>query len=65
MYVTTTAVRAGELPALVVLSVVWVTSIGLMAVVNILIDSEFKRPLAVLALTWAAGLGLVVIARVR
>lgn len=63
VYVAATAVRAGALGALAVLTVVWATSIGLMTLVNVLIDSDFKRPLAVLALIWATGLVLAGVAR--
>ena len=62
IYLANTGLRAGEDGALAVLALVWVTSIGSMAVVNVVIDSDFKRPLLALAGAWGVGLVLAVVA---
>lgn len=62
-YVANTALRSSGWGALIVLTVVWVTSIGWMALVNVLIRSAFKRPLLVLAALWGMALVLAVTAR--
>lgn len=62
-YVANTGLRSGEGSALAVLALVWATSIGWMALVNVLIGSDFKRPLLGLAGLW--GLALVVAATAR
>ena len=62
MYLANTGLRPGEAGALAVLALVWVISIGLMAVVNVAIDSDFKPPLLALAGAWALGLVLAVLA---
>lgn len=61
-YLANTGLRSGEGGALAVLTLVWVTSIGWMALVNVLIDSDFKRPLLALAGMWAFALVLAAVA---
>jgi len=63
VYVANTGIRAADFGALAVLTLVWATSIGCMALVNLLIDSDFKRPIVGLALIWAVGLALAAAAR--
>ncbi|QIN84446.1 hypothetical protein GBA63_18715 [Rubrobacter tropicus] len=62
-YLANTSLRSGEGGALVVLALVWATSIGWMALVNVVIDSDFKRPLLALAGLWAIALVLAAVAR--
>lgn len=62
-YLANTGLRSGEDGALAVLTLVWVTSIGWMALVNVLIDSDFKRPLLALAGLWGFALVLAAVAR--
>jgi hypothetical protein len=45
VYVANTGLRSGGGGALAVLTVAWAVSMGWMAVVNVLIDSDFKLPL--------------------
>lgn len=62
-YLANTGLRSGEDGALAVLALVWTTSIGWMALVNVLIDSDFKRPLLALAALWGLALVLAVVGR--
>lgn len=61
-YLANTSLRSGEGGALVVLALVWATSIGWMALVNVVIDSDFKRPLLALAGLWVLALLLASVA---
>jgi len=63
IYLANTGLRAGEGDTLAVLTLVWATSIGWMALVNVLIGSDFRIPLLALAGLW--GLGLVLAAAGR
>jgi hypothetical protein len=56
VYLAATALRSGSAGALVVLALVWITSIGSMALINMSINSDFKWPLAGLASIWATAL---------
>ena len=47
-YLAHTGLRAGDGGALVVLALAWAASIGWMALVNVLTDSDFKWPLLAL-----------------
>lgn len=58
-YLANTGLCSGEGGTLTVLTLVWATSIGWMAVVNVLIDSDFKRPLLALAGLWGLALAAV------
>ena len=62
-YVGATGLRTGSGAALAVLATVWVTSIAAMAVVNMIIDSDFKWALASLAGVWGTALPVVATAR--
>ncbi len=62
-YLANTGLRSGEDGALAVLALVWATSIGWMALVNVLIDSDFKRPLLALAALWSLALVLAMVGR--
>lgn len=48
-------VRGGSVSAWVVAAVVGVTSVGLMAVVNLMLRSNFRWPLVALASLWAVA----------
>ena len=63
VYLANTGLRAGDGGALVVLALAWAASIGGMALVNVLIDSDFKWPLLALAGLWALALVLAGVAR--
>jgi hypothetical protein len=63
VYVANTGLRSGGGGALAVLTVAWTVSMGWMAVVNVLIDSDFKYPLVALAAVSGAGLVLAAAAR--
>ena len=63
VYVANTGLRSGGGGALAVLTVAWAVSMGWMAVVNVLIDSDFKLPLVALAAVSGAGLVLAAAAR--
>lgn len=63
VYIANTGIRSGDLGALAVLALVLATSAGWMALVNVLIDSEFKRPLVLLAGVWTTALVLALLAR--
>ena len=58
VYLAVTAFRARARGAGVVVAVVGVASIGLMAVVNVLIDSAFKVPLVAVAGLWGVAIVL-------
>lgn len=62
-YLANTGIRSGADGALAVLTLVWATSIGWMALVNVLIDSDFKWPLLTLAGLWGLALVLAAVAR--
>ncbi len=57
-YVALGPFRNGEASVADVAAVTGISSIGLMTVTNILIDSEFKWLLALFATTWATALVL-------
>lgn len=48
-YLANTGLRSGAGGVLAVLTLIWATSIGWTALANVLIRSDFKRPLLVLA----------------
>jgi hypothetical protein len=62
-YLANTGLRAGEGDTLAVLTLVWATSIGWMALVNVLIGSDFRIPLLALAGLWGLGLVLAAVGR--
>ena len=61
VYLSATALRTGRIPV-ALLAIAGVTSIGWMALVNFLLDSDSKWPLLVLAVLWASALALVSVA---
>ena len=62
-YVAHTGLRAGAGGALGILTLAWAASSGGMALVNVLLDSDFKWPLLVLAGLWGLALVLAALAR--
>ncbi|CAN5838215.1 hypothetical protein BH11GEM1_BH11GEM1_35400 [soil metagenome] len=58
LYVALTTFRARARGAAVVVAVAGAASVGSMALVNVLIASDFKWPLLLLALLWALALAL-------
>ena len=62
IYVAFTAMHDQAPGVLPLLSAAGIMSIGLMAVVNVSLRSEFKRPLLLLACVWAAAMLLDAIA---
>ncbi|HEX8507895.1 MAG TPA: hypothetical protein VF635_00130 [Propionibacteriaceae bacterium] len=57
-YLAATALRARAGGAAITVTLAGIISIGSMAVVNVLIDSDFKVPLVALAALWAIALVL-------
>jgi hypothetical protein len=58
-YVARTLLGRQILSAIVILEVAGITSIGWMVIVNVILNSDFKWLLLVLALLWGAGLVLM------
>ena len=57
-YVAQTAFRERRRGVLSVVGLAGLSSIGLMVIINFLIDSDFKWPLLVIAVLWLSALGL-------
>lgn len=55
LYLALTSVRDGNLVTVAVLAIAGVLSIGVMAVVNLLLHSAFRWPLSALAAVWIAA----------
>lgn len=62
-YLANTGLRSGAGSALIALALAWVTSIVWMAWVNVLLGSDFKRPLLALAGVWGLALVFAALAR--
>ena len=58
IYVARTSFRTDNTAALPLLALTGLISIGWMSVVNVMIDSDFKWPLVLLAFLWAGALAL-------
>lgn len=58
LYVALTTFRARARGAALVVTVAGIASVGIMAIVNFLIASDFKWPLLLLALLWVLALAL-------
>jgi len=58
VYVAATGFRTGERGAMTVIAVSGVVSIGAMAVINFLIDSDFKLVLLTVSLLWGVALAI-------